>query len=233
MTAPSRRTAGLAGLAMTPLCLGLVALATWLEWDYLHSLGWTFQDHEEVPYPSATATGDWAFLTIASFVAAAGLAAVLVSALRREFASRVPGRVATVALTVYVGSFVLLAFPTDVESETPQTWHGWLHGIGFLTLLLSMLVGYASAGLALRGNDDWRGWRLVVGWWPALLLVTMFTGFGLPGDTGWYLFLVLAFGWTAVVGLRLTQLPDRPAATPRRAAGGAGAAGTLAASDIL
>lgn len=227
MSASSRRTAGLAGLAMPPVCLGLVALATWLERDYLRSLGWTFEDHAEVPYPSATATGDWGFLTIASFVAAAAFAAVLVSALRPEFRSRRAGRVATVALTAYVASFALLAFPTDVESETPQTWHGWLHGIGFVALLLSMFVGYASTGLALRGNHDWHGWRLLLGGWPVLLLVAMFTGFGLPGDTGWYLFLVLAFAWPAVAGARLRQLAQDAPPGHRRPAG------RTAPADIL
>ena len=209
MSTASRRTAGLAGLAMGPTCLGLIAVSTWLQWDYLHSLGWTFEDHAEVPYPSATATGDWAPLTIGSFLLGAVLAATLVTGLRREFRSRRASRIATVALAVYVASFVLLAFPTDVRTESPVSWHGWLHGFGFIGLLLSMLVGYAAAGAALRGNDDWRGWRAVAGWWPVLLVLAMFTGFGLPGDTGWYLFLVLAFAWPAIVGLRLVRLAAR------------------------
>ena len=205
-SAASRRTAGLAGLAMAPVCLGLIAVSTWLQWDYLHSLGWTFEDHAEVPYPSATATGDWAPVTIASFLLGALLAATLVAGLRREFRHRGASRIATPALAVYVASFVLLAFPTDVRTEEPVTWHGWLHVAGFVGLLLSMLVGYAASGAALRGNEDWRGWRAVIGWWPLLLVLTMFTGLGLPGDTGWYLFLVLAFAWPAIVGLRLVRL---------------------------
>ena len=217
MTAPSRRTAGLAGLVMGPVCLGLVALSTWLQRDYLHSLGWTFEDHGEVPYPSATATGDWAALTVGSFLLAAALAAVLAAGLRPELRGRFARPVATAALGAYVVAFVLLAFPTDVRTETPVTWHGWLHGIGFFLLLLSMLVAYTATGLALRRNDDWCRWWVAVGGWPVLLLLAMFTGFGLPGDTGWYAFLVTAYGWPALVGLRLLLLHRERAAAPRRA----------------
>lgn len=209
MLTATRRASGLAGLVLPPVTLGLVATATWLEWDYLHSLGWTFQDHGEVPYPSATGTGDWAAVTIVNFLVSGMLAAMVAAGLRREFRTRVSGAVASGALALLAASLFLLAAPTDIGSDTPVSWHGWLHGVGYLGLLLSMLVGFAATGLALRGNPDWRRWRLAVGGYPVLLLVALLTGFGLPGDTGWYAFLVLAFGWFGVVGFRLTQLAAR------------------------
>ena len=48
---------------------------------------------------------------------------------------------------------------------------------------------------------------------PVLLVVTAFTGLGLPGDASWYVFLVLGFGWFSVMGLRLHQIAarDQPA----------------------
>ena len=222
MTRITRRTSALAGVAIGPLWLGVVVLVTALEWDYLHSLGWDVVDHGEVPYPSATATGDWGALQIANFALAGILAGVFLVGFRQEFTRRWAGRVATTGLGLFAVAGVLNAFPTDQTGE-PSTWHGWLHGFGFLGTMLGALIGFTAAGLALRGNPAWRGWRLM-GAVPGVLLLIGFTGLGLPGDTSWYPFLVLVFGWFSVMGWRLLQLcapvQRAPAPTPTAASPG-------------
>ncbi|MDQ1617205.1 MAG: hypothetical protein QOJ60_3144, partial [Actinomycetota bacterium] len=72
-----------------------------------------------------------------------------------------------------------------------------------------LLVGISASGLALRGNPAWHGWRWFC-WTPAILLVIAFTSLGMPGDTSWYVFLVVGFGWFTPMGLRLLQLLREP-----------------------
>lgn len=225
MRSISRRTSALAGLVLGPLWLGVVAVMTWLEWDYLHSLGWDFVHHREVNYPSTTATGDWGVLQIVNFAAAGVLAGVFLVGFRREFRHRWAGRVATGGLGVFALAGLFNAFTTDLPGE-PITWHGWLHGFGFLGTMLGMLIGFTASGLALRDNPDWRGWQLM-GAVPVLLVVTAFTGLGLPGDTSWYVFLVLGFGWFSVMGLRLHQIAARDEPAPTRAGVTAASPGML------
>lgn len=209
----TRRTAALAGLALGPVFLAVVALATVLQRDLLAELGWTFTDHGDVPYPSATATGALGFVQTANFVVGGLLAGVFVLGFRRELRGRVAAPVATAALWGYVAAFLLSTFPTDLGTDMPVTWHGWLHAIAFLLLHLSLLVMLPATWLALRSNPDWAGWR-VVG--PVLLLVFVVaaTGLGLPGDTSWYVWLVLLVAFPALMGGHLLQLSRTGAPGP-------------------
>jgi hypothetical protein len=122
---------------------------------------------------------------------------------------RSPG-VATVGLSTFAVAGLLNACPADLPGES-TTWHGVVHGIGFISTMLAILLGFTASGLALRDNPDWRHWRLL-GWLPVLFGVMALTKLGLPGDTGWYLFLVLAFGWFTAIGTRLYQLARRDTA---------------------
>lgn len=200
----TRRTAGLAGLVVGPLWLGVVALLTWAEWDFLHSTGWTFTHSNDVGYPSATARGPYGLVQVANFFLAGLLAAVFLVGFRREFRRRVAGGIATFGLLLFAFAGLLNACKTDLPHEA-ATWHGVAHGIGFMLTMLGILIGFSASGLALRGNDDWRGWRLM-GLTPVLLLVIAFTSLGMPGDTSWYVFLVIGFGWFSVMGGRLWYL---------------------------
>jgi len=211
----TRRTSALAGLTLGPLWFTVVIIVTWLEWDFLHSLGWELVDNNEVPYPSATARGDYGFLQMANFAVAGILAAVFAVGFRREFRRKVAGRVATAGFGLFALGMLLNVGQTDLGEE-PVTWHGTMHDIGFVLTLLSMAIAYSASGLALRDNPDWRGWRLL-GWTPVLLVAIAFTGFGLPGDLGFYLFLVVGFGWYAVMGAHLLAL-DRSVSDHRVAA---------------
>jgi hypothetical protein len=198
MSHPSRRTAGLAGLVVAPLWIGTTALVSWLEWDYLHSIGWSATGTNEVPYPSATLRGDVGLLQSVNFVVAGVLVAVFALGLRREFRHRVSGWVATVAFALFSVGVVMNASPTDLPGE-PTTGPGYVHDFGFLGVLLGVLVAYPASGLALRGNDSWRGWRLL-GWWPVLLVAIAFTNLGLPGDLGFMVFVALVWVWVSLMG---------------------------------
>ena len=208
----TRRTSALAGLILGPLWFTVVAVVTWLEWDYLHSLGWGLVNNNEVPYPSATARGDYGFLQMANFAVAGLLAAVFAVGFRREFRRKISGWVATAGFGLFTSACCSTsARPTSATSRL--TWHGTMHDIGFGLTLLSMAIAFSASGLALRDNPDWRGWRLL-GWTPVLMVAIAFTGAGLPGDLGFYLFLVVGLGWYAVMGAHMLAL-DRSVSEPR------------------
>jgi Protein of unknown function (DUF998) len=212
----SRRTSALAGLTLGPLWISVVIVVTWLEWDFLHSLGWGLVDNKEVPYPSATARGDFGLLQMLNFAVTGLLVAIFAVGFRREFRRKISGLVATAGLGLASLGLLLNVCPTDLPGE-PTTWHGTAHGLGFAAFLLSMALTFGASGLALGDNPAWRGWRLL-GWTPVLLLLIAFTGAGLPGDVSFYLFLAVGFGWYAAMGAHLFAL-DRatsnlPVASP-------------------
>lgn len=208
----TRRTSGLAGLALAPFWIAIVAAVTALEWDYLHSLGWSLTAENEVNYPSATLRGDFGLVQTLSFAVTGLLGAVFTIGFRREFRHRILGWVATAGLGLFSVGMLLSAVPGDLPGE-PTSWHGTVHDLGFLLFLLSMLVGYSASGLALRGNPAWRGWRLL-GLTPSVLIAVAFTNAGLPGDVGFCLFLALGLSWFTMMGGRLLAV-DREASEHR------------------
>jgi hypothetical protein len=216
MSTVTRRTSALAGIAIAPLWLGVTGLLTWLEWDYAHSVGWSPTSENEVPYPSVLLRGDLGLVQSVNFVVTGVLVAVFALGLRREFAHRVSGWVATAGLAIFSLGTVMNAGTTDLGDE-PATMSGRVHVIGFGLVLLGALVAYPASGLALRGNPAWRHWRLL-GWWPVLLVAVAFTNLGLPGDLGFCVFVVLIWVWYALMSGHLLAVDRagtvRPVSTP-------------------
>ena len=208
----SRRTSALAGVAVAPVFITLVVVATLLQLEYLRSLGWSLWGNHEVPYPSVIARSDLGVLLVIGYALAAVLVVVFVAGFRREFRRRIAGRVATAGFALFPVAMLLSMFPTDLPGE-PTTWRGNVHVFGFLVAVVSAVFGYGGSGLALRGNPAWRGWRLL-GWTPALMVVLVVIGDLLPGDLGFYLFVATIFGWYSVMGAHLLALDragrDRP-----------------------
>src|SRR5262245_31195028 len=83
MSAVTRRTAALAGITIAPLWLGVTALLTWLQWDYIRSVGWSPATANEVPYPSVLLRGDLGLVQSVNFVVTGVLVAVFALGLRR------------------------------------------------------------------------------------------------------------------------------------------------------
>lgn len=198
-------TAALAGIAVPLVFIPIVVLLTVAEYEFLRGLGWhPYADHQSIGHwPSALARGPYGWLQSLNFLLAGALSLLFLAGLRSQFRPGGAGRVAVVALGAFGGAAVLNAFPTSLEGET-GTWAavGLIHFIGFLITMASGVVGTVAAGLALRGQPGWRGWwvySLLTG--PAVPATMV-----LPGDTGFYLVLVLLFGWFGVMGWRLRQV---------------------------
>src|SRR4029079_8726582 len=113
-----------------------------------------------------------------NFLVVAVLIAVFARGFRREFRHRVSGWVATVALGLCAVAALLDIAPTGLEGEA-ASWHDTMHAIGFLLIVVASLVAMVSSALALRGNDDWRGWRWL-GWTPLLLVAVVLAGAAIP-----------------------------------------------------
>ena len=86
-----------------------------------------------------------------------------------------------------------------------------LHGIGFVLLMLGSAVTFVAGGLALRSAPRWRGY-----WVYSLLnlplAVAVSIGLSPLGQVSFYGLVVVMLAWFGVMGYRLRQLADAPAA---------------------
>lgn len=188
-----------------PVLFWVVALGvvTPLERSFLHSLGWRETGLSPVPYPSATALGAFGWLQILNF-GQMGLSLVaLAIGLWRSVVPR-----PRVGITfVFLAGVALLAsmFKTDPTSGTPVTWHGWIHSLAFVLLVVSFAGGVIALAIELRTTDRWR-W---VGYSGLGLLALALLPFGrlLPPlpfiDVAK---LVVGFAWFELLAVRLVFL---------------------------
>ncbi|MCY7290045.1 MAG: DUF998 domain-containing protein [Cryobacterium sp.] len=201
------RLAGTAGILMYPIFALTVVLLTWLEWDFLHGTGWTVMHENTVNYPSALARGDLGLLQSLNFLLLGVLAVIFGQGLRTQFAHRRSGAVATAAIAAVGLSGVFSAFFTDLPKE-PASWHGLLHGIGFLLLMLGSAVTFVASGLALRGSPGWKGYW-VYSLVNAPLAIGVASALSSLGQVSFYGLVTVLLTWFAVMGIRLRQVADR------------------------
>lgn len=179
--------------------------------------GWSLTENSDAPYPSGLATGPLGFLQIANFALTGALVLVfgqgLVGTLRRG-ASRGVARVGFAGMGV---ALMTSAFPTDFfhrlhGDAMPTSWHGWIHGMSFFALMLSVLVAMIAFAFNARRSTVWRRWTLPTLVVP-VLLVGAFLGM-LPNSWAFYLFILVLFAWMGLAGRHLRGLTaEAPAAT--------------------
>jgi hypothetical protein len=213
--AGSRARSGTAGMLLFPVFLGVVVLLTWARWDFLHSLGWTLLYDGRVAYPSVLARSDLGLLQTANFVLVGVLAAWFGRGLRPHFRHRWSAGVALAGLAGVTLSGALLAFPTDLPGEA-ISWHGAIHGVGFILLLLGCTTTALASGLALRGAPGWRGYRAYSLFTAVVAVLTVLVGImaGRLGQVFFYVTITALLGWFAVMGARLRQLARAQVASP-------------------
>ena len=193
--------AGNAGIAIYPVFVTVVVLLTWLEWDFMRGTGWSVLDDGGVNYPSGLARGSLGLLQALNFLIISVLALIFGQGLRTQFVRRWSGRFATIGIGSVGVSGVFSAFPTDLPGE-PASWHGALHGVGFVLLMLGLAVAMVASGLALRGIANWRGY-----WIYSLLnvpLAILVSAALTPlGQVSFYGFITVLLLWFAVMGQRM------------------------------
>jgi hypothetical protein len=198
------RVAGAAGMAMYPIFAITVILLTWLEWDFLRRTGWTVLHDHRVNYPSALARGDLGLLQSLNFLLVGVLAVIFGQGLRTQFIHRWSGIVATIGLAAVGLSGILSAFVTDLPGES-STWHGMLHGVGFLLLMLGAAVTFVASGLALRGAPGWKGYW-VYSLMNVPLAIAVAAALSIFDQVSFYGLVTVLLSWFAIMGWRLRQL---------------------------
>ena len=207
----STRRLALAGSIGPVLFVAIAIVMTILEWDFLHQLGWHLVEDSSVPYPSSTAMGPYGWLQTLNFIQV-GLSVIAIAiGLWRTVQPR--PRVG-IAFVVIAGVALLLSmFTTDGTTNTPTTWHGYIHGIAFLLLVFSTLLGAIALAIQLRNNAQWRGVALAAIGVPIVIVATLFLGGAVKQAGGiiGIISLLVVFGWYELLGVGLLRNPLRGA----------------------
>lgn len=199
-----------AGVAAPALFALGAAVITWAEWDYLRGLGFTLTDHGDSAWPSGLAQGPVGWAQIVNYAVFGVLLMVFFSGLRGQFRRPRSRRLAGVALTGWAIGWILAAFPEDGPPfGEPSSWAGYLHGVGFVCIVVFGMAAMAATAVALRGNDAWRGYSV----FSALaaiaafffLFVLVFT-LEVATTLGVYGYFVVTVVWVEAMALRLRRL---------------------------
>jgi hypothetical protein len=203
----STRRLALAGSIGPVLFVVIVVVITFLEWDFLHRLGWHLVQDSPVVYPSATAMGPYGWLQTLNFIQVGLSAIAMAIGLRRVTGARVS------AGFVFLGGVAMLLamFTTDGTSNQPTSWHGWIHSLSYLLLLFSTLLGAVAFAIQLRNNALWRGVARAAIGVPVAVIATFLLAGGLKQAGGLLsiLSLLVLFGWYELLALRLLSLTSK------------------------
>jgi len=198
----SSRNAALAGM-VGPVVFALVAVfLTFAQYGFMVGLGWKPLAASDVPWPSGLALGPLGWLQVFNF-AFFGLTLIFFALdLHRGVASR--GRLswAGPALLVVSGvALVLAAFKTDAHlMDGPRTWHGAIHLLAFILLVLSFLLALFFWWRRLRRDPRWRGYALYTLITAIVYIVLLFAS---TWQWGFYLFLGVVLAWVEVMAIHL------------------------------
>jgi hypothetical protein len=193
------------------LWTGIVLVLTVLEYDTLTGFGWTPGGSYGVNYPSSLALGRFGWVQMVNFallgISLIGLAVAL-------YRSVQPGRLAKVA-PVLMGiagfGFLLSVFPTDNgPPKAPATWHGEIHGIGFIVAFLPLVLSMFFLAVSARGDARWTGYAWIG---PVVGVIGLLAFIGLAAvmpasvdQIPFYITLVVLFAGISLIGLRVRSL---------------------------
>jgi hypothetical membrane protein len=201
----TERDAALAGMIGPVIFVFIVIVLTVAQYGFMRGLGWHPIESSGVPWPSGLALGPYGWLQVLNFI----LFGLLVIAFAVGLHRRVSGRAAKIGtgLLMLAGvALVLSGFKTDPEllSTGPQTLSGWIHGLAFLLLTLSLLLTFFLMGWGLRKDPLWRSY----GWYSLATGIVFVVGFFIPGQIGTYVFLTVVLVWMFVMALRLRSVAE-------------------------
>jgi Protein of unknown function (DUF998) len=201
----SEGNAALAGMIGPVIFVLIVIVLTILQYGFMRGLGWHPIEGSGVPWPSGLALGPYGWLQVLNFI----LLGLLVIAFAVGLHRRVSGRAAKIGtgLLMLAGvALVLLGFKTDPNllSTGPQTLSGWIHGLAFVLLTLSLLLTFFVMGWGLITDPLWRRY----GWYSLATGILFVVGFFIPGQIGTYIFLTVILAWMFVMALRLGSVAE-------------------------
>ena len=184
----------------------IVVILTLAQYGFMVRIGWDPVGVSEVPWPSGLALGPLGWLQVLNFVFFGLMLTFFAVGLHRGVAARVRGSVVGPALLAVAGiALVLAGFKTDPSlSEGPQTWHGLIHGLAFLLLVLSLLLSF-FLWWRLRRDPLWHGYDLYTFVTAALYLMLFFLS---ASQWVFYLFLGVVLVWIEVLAIRLRSIAE-------------------------
>ena len=211
----SLRGAALAGMIGAAVFAVVVVFLTLAQLGFMLRLGWEPLGASAVPWPSALALGPLGWLQVLNF-AFFGLTLIIFAlGLHRGVTSS--GRLswAAPALLVVAGvALVLAAFKADLHiMQGPQTWHGAIHLLAFLLLVLSFLLSLFFWWRRLSRDPRWRDYALYTLITAILYIVLLFAS---TWQWGFYLFLANVLTWIELMALQLRKTAETPSASAPR-----------------
>jgi Protein of unknown function (DUF998) len=191
------KLAALSGI-LGPLLFGAVLIIlTFVEYDFMRSLGW--RPLRVIDWPSGLALGPYGLWLTITFPISGLLMAIFALGLRNALGSGTAPRIGTLSLLLAGCALAGLAFPTDPTFRSyPKTWHGTLHDLFFVLLGLTLLTAMLALGRAFQTHPRWKGYGLYTYVTAALALPS----FALKG-VAFYLFLAAILTWGFVIALKL------------------------------
>jgi hypothetical protein len=131
----------------------VVALLTVAHWSFLRERGWHPVRTSDIPYPSILALSPTGWLQILDF-AVLGMAVIALAAGSWTALEPRP-TFGVVALAVAGIATLALTAPTDGTLASARTWHGAVHAIAFIALLVSIVLAALLLGWGLLGVPAW------------------------------------------------------------------------------
>ncbi len=195
------RLAGAAGI-LGPIFLGaVIGLLTYLQYDFMRSLGWDPLRAPTFDWPSGLSLGPYGWLMTLTFLLSGGTLSFCAAGLRQVLRQAGSGLIGASLLTLAGLALAGLAFTTDPTlRSTPATWHGRLHDLSFVVLGLTLLPAMLCLGRAFGLDGRWT--RLAAYTWiTAALALPAFVLKGLA----FYVFLLAILAWSEAVALHLYQ----------------------------
>jgi hypothetical protein len=158
----------------------------------------------------------YGFLMYVGFFVYGFLTLAFVWGLRRRLPSRRRSGAAIVALILFGCGPLLATFTMGAgEQGPPQSWHAWLHFIGFLLVSLTPIVALPLFGCAVWNEARWRPLGQLSVVWGAVVAVVVFLpsspaeGYALWSGPGSMADIALIGSWQIVVSRRLARLAGR------------------------
>jgi hypothetical protein len=199
----------LVGTISPAVFVGVVIVVTALEWNFLHGIGWHLVENSPIVYPSATAMGPYGLLQTVNFIQL-GLGIIALGA-GLWMTVRPRPRVG-LALVFLAGTAIVLAmFTTDGTSGTPTTWHGTIHGLAFILMLFSTLIGSLVLAFQLRNNVQWRPIAIVSVAVPIVIIGTLALSGAIKQAGGiiGIVSLLVIFAWYELLAVRLLGVTSK------------------------
>jgi len=195
----SLKAAAVSGIG-GPILFAVVLISlSFLQNDFMRTLGWDPLTAPTRDWPSGLALGPWGFVMTATFMACGLLLVFFAFGMRQAFRAAPAASTASNLLTLSGFAMSFLAFSTDPTNRaSPATLHGRIHDGAFVVLGVTLLASLVAFGFVFRGEKSWRA-NAVLSWVTATLIVPSFT---IKGIT-FYFFLVGFLAWCETAAFKL------------------------------